>query len=149
MSVARFWRETIRRYNLGGCKCTDCNIVYFPPRTVCPHCSMHRRSIGRMEPFQLSGHGEIFSFTVVHEAPEGFEMQVPYVLALVKMSEGPLITGQVVNVVPKDVEMGMKVKAVFRKLKEEGPEGVIHYGYKFAPEGSSVAGSNPRQDNNK
>jgi hypothetical protein len=96
-----------------------------------------------MEPFQLSGHGEVFSYTVVHEAPEGFEKQIPYVFAMVKMAEGPLLTAQIVNVDPKDVEMGMKVKAVFRKLKEEGAEGVIHYGYKFAPEGGTAAGANP------
>jgi hypothetical protein len=27
----------------------------------------------------------------------------------------------------------MKVHATFRKLREEGKAGVIHYGYKFAP----------------
>jgi hypothetical protein len=132
-SVARFWRETIRRYNLGASRCMDCKEVFFPPRAVCPHCSMHRRSLGRMELCQLSGEGEVFSYTVVHEPAEGFEMEVPYVLALVKMAEGPILTAQLVDVEPEDVELGMSVKAVFRELKEEGPEGVIHYGYKFAP----------------
>jgi hypothetical protein len=102
-----------------------------------------------MEAFQLSGQGEVFSFTVVHEAPQGFEMQVPYVLALVKMVEGPTITAQVVDVDPNSVEMGMKVRAVFRKLREEGPEGVIQYGYKFAPIMRPVAGVHPPSDSEK
>ncbi len=133
MSIARFWRETPQRYNLGGSRCSVCQHVYFPPRTVCPSCTNHRASIGKMVPFQLSGDGEVTSFTVVHDAAEGFEMQVPYVLALVKTVEGPTLTGQVVDVDPSQVTIGLKVRATFRKLREEGKAGVIHYGYKFAP----------------
>jgi uncharacterized protein len=133
MSIARFWRETPRRYNLGGSKCTMCGTAYFPPRVVCPTCAHHRESIGKMVPFQLSGDGEVFSYSIVHDAAEGFEMQVPYVLALVKTVEGPMLTGQVVDINPSEVRIGLKVRATFRKLREEGRAGVIHYGYKFAP----------------
>ncbi|MGA8276227.1 MAG: Zn-ribbon domain-containing OB-fold protein [Thermoplasmata archaeon] len=133
MSIARFWRETPRRYNLGGSKCTICGTVYFPPRAVCPTCPHHRQSLEKMVPFQLVGDGEVFSFTVVHDAAEGFEMQVPYVMALVKTVEGPILTGQVVDVEPGQVQIGLKVRATFRKLREEGKAGVIHYGYKFSP----------------
>jgi uncharacterized OB-fold protein len=133
MSIARFWRETPRRYNLGGSKCTLCGTVYFPPRPVCPSCPHHRQSIERMVPFQLSGEGEVFSYTVVHDAAEGFEMQVPYVVALVQTVEGPVLTGQIVDVDPHTVRIGLHVRATFRKLREEGKAGVIHYGYKFAP----------------
>ncbi len=133
MSIARFWRETPRRYNLGGSKCSTCATVYFPPRAVCPECTSHRQSIEKMIPFQLSGEGEVLSYTVVHEPAEGFEMQVPYVLALVQTREGPVLTGQVVDISPEEVRIGLKVHATFRKLREEGKAGVIHYGYKFAP----------------
>jgi scaffold protein (connect acetoacetyl-CoA thiolase and HMG-CoA synthase) len=140
MAIARFWRETPRRYNLGGSRCTVCTTVYFPPRSVCPTCTTHRQSLGKMEPFQLSGDGEVVTFSIVHEAAEGFEMQIPYALAIVKTVEGPLLTGQVVNIVPEEVKIGLKVRATFRKLREEGPAGVIHYGYKFAPKEEAAAG---------
>jgi uncharacterized protein len=133
MSIARFWRETPRRYNLGGSKCTMCGTVYFPPRPVCPTCAHHRQSIEKMVPFQLSGDGEVYSFTVIHEPAEGFEMQVPYVVALVRTVEGPILTGQIVDIEPGEARIGLKVRATFRKLREEGRAGVIHYGYKFAP----------------
>jgi uncharacterized protein len=133
MAIARFWRETPRRYNLSGSKCTVCRSVYFPPRSVCPTCSMHRRSLGKMEPIQLSGDGEVVTFSIVHDAAEGFEMQVPYILAVVKTAEGPLLTGQVVDIDASEARIGLKVRATFRKLREEGKAGVIHYGYKFAP----------------
>jgi scaffold protein (connect acetoacetyl-CoA thiolase and HMG-CoA synthase) len=133
MSIARFWRETPRRYNLGGSRCSNCRAVYFPPRSVCPTCAQHRQSIGRMEPFQLSGEGEVVTFTVVHDPAEGFEMQVPYILAVVRTREGPSLTGQVVDIGPEQARIGLRVKATFRKLREEGRAGVIHYGYKFTP----------------
>ncbi len=132
-TIARYWRETPRRYNLGGSRCTVCRTIYFPPRSVCPSCSTHRQSLGKMEPFQLSGEGEVYSFCTVHDAAEGFEMEVPYVLALVKTREGPLLTGQVVDLPAERVRIGLKVRATFRKLREEGKAGVIHYGYKFSP----------------
>jgi len=144
MSIARFWRETPRRYNLGGSKCTTCGTVYFPPRPVCPACTRHRQSIERMVPFQLSGAGEVLSYTVVHEPAEGFEMQVPYVVALVKTDEGPVLTGQVVDTEADRVRIGMRVRATFRKLREEGAAGVIHYGYKFALEEDGEPAVAPR-----
>lgn len=143
MSIARFWRETPRRYNLAGSRCTICGNAYFPPRAVCPRCPHHRQSIEKMVPMQLSGAGEVVTYTVVHEAAEGFEMQVPYVLALVKTVEGPVLTGQIVDVTPEEVRIGLPVQATFRKLREEGDAGVIHYGYKFAPVGPDDAPPRP------
>ena len=49
------------------------------------------------ERFTFAGTGEIYSYTTVQEAPEGFEDQAPYVLALVKLDEGPLITAQITD----------------------------------------------------
>lgn len=142
-TIARYWRETPRRYNLGGSRCQVCRTIYFPPRPVCPNCSTHRQSLGKMEPFQLSGEGEVYSFSIVHDAAEGFEMEVPYVLALVRTKEGPLLTGQVVDLTPDEVNIGLKVRATFRKLREEGKAGVIHYGYKFAPAEEGSANRRP------
>ncbi len=142
-TIARYWRETPRRYNLGGSRCAVCRSIYFPPRAVCPSCSTHRQSLGKMEPFQLSGEGEVYSFSIVHDAAEGFEMEVPYVLALVRTVEGPLLTGQVVDLPPEEVKIGLKVRATFRKLREEGKAGVIHYGYKFAPADAAASGRRP------
>jgi uncharacterized OB-fold protein len=82
------------------------------------------------EPFAFAGTGEVFSFTTVQEAPEGFEDQAPYVLALVKLDEGPVITAQLTDL-DGPVAMGDRVEMVTRRLTTEGPRGVIIYGYKF------------------
>jgi len=132
MTIARFWRENSPRYNLKASKCGNCGKISFPPRSVCPEC--HRRSIGKMQEVQLSGKGEVYSFSVVHDAPAQFLNQRPYVVALIKLDEGVMLTAQIIDVEPGDVRIGMRVWASFRKLGEEGPWGVIHYGYKFHPE---------------
>ena len=131
MTTARFWRDNQTRYNLMATRCGNCGKVTFPPRNVCPVC--HRKSMGKMERFQLSGEGEVYSFTVVHEAPSAFEMQKPYLLAIIKMKEGVMLTAQLIDCELADVKIGMKVKATIRKIGEEGPGGIIHYGYKFVP----------------
>jgi uncharacterized OB-fold protein len=87
-----------------------------------------------MQEVQLSGKGEVYSFSVVHDAPAQFLNQRPYVVALIKLDEGVMLTAQIIDVEPGDVRIGMRVWASFRKLGEEGPGGVIHYGYKFHPE---------------
>ncbi len=84
-----------------------------------------------MEEFKFSGKGEIYSYTVIRAPPQGFDYQVPYVIAIVKMDEGPFITTQIVDCNPEDVEIGKRVETVFRKVIADGESGIIRYGYKF------------------
>jgi uncharacterized OB-fold protein len=82
------------------------------------------------ERFTFAGTGEIYSYTTLQEPPEGFEDQAPYVLALVKLDEGPLITAQITDLDGLPA-IGDRVEMVTRKLTTEGPRGMIVYGYKF------------------
>ncbi len=81
---------------------------------------------------QLKGTGEVYSYTTVTDPPAGFEDQAPYVLALVKLDEGPMVTAQLTDL-DGPIEIGMRVEMVTRKLRTEGQEGIIVYGYKFRP----------------
>ena len=75
----------------------------------------------------------VFSYTTLFQPPAGFESQAPYVVALVQLDEGPMLTAQLTDVEEDDVEIGMKVEMVPRKLTEDGPQGQVHYCYKFRP----------------
>lgn len=79
--------------------------------------------------------GTIYSFATVYDAPEGFEFNSPYVVALIDLDQGPRITAQLTDLGDEPVQIGMLVEMVTRKLKEEGPtgKGLIVYGYKFRP----------------
>ncbi|MEW5759470.1 MAG: Zn-ribbon domain-containing OB-fold protein [Candidatus Thermoplasmatota archaeon] len=131
MTVPRFWREISSRYNLIGTKCQCCDKIYFPPRSLCLNC--HRKSIGKMEKVKLKETGEIVSYTVIHETSKEFEMQVPYIIGIIQMDDGPKLTSQIIEIKPEEVKIGMKVRATIRKLSEDGKSGIIHYGYKFLP----------------
>ncbi|GAB1420182.1 hypothetical protein MASR2M15_02650 [Anaerolineales bacterium] len=78
----------------------------------------------------LSGLGEVFSYTTVQSAPAGYDEQAPYVLALVKLDEGPLITAQITDL-DEELRIGDRVEMVTRKLATDGKQGMIIYGYKF------------------
>lgn len=78
------------------------------------------------------GEGVVYSYTVVQDAPEGFEEQAPYILALVKLDEGAIVTAQLTDI-DAEIAIGDRVEMVTRKLSTEGKQGTIVYGYKFRP----------------
>lgn len=90
-----------------------------------------KRQVELGERFTFVGTGEVYSYTTVQEAPEGYEDQAPYVLALVKLDEGVLITAQITDLDGDSLKIGDRVEMVTRKLTTEGERGVIVYGYKF------------------
>ncbi|MEM4554417.1 MAG: Zn-ribbon domain-containing OB-fold protein [Candidatus Anstonellaceae archaeon] len=124
-NLAITWRRIPERYRLVGTYCRNCQTSYFPARKLCPKC----RRKGKIESRQFSGKGKIYSFTEVTAGPAGFEKQVPYILAIVELDEGPRLTAQIVGA--KKVSIGDKVEMVFRRIIEDSEEGLIHYGYKF------------------
>mgnify|MGYP003702550057 FL=1 len=81
----------------------------------------------------LSGVGEVYSFSTMYNVPKGYEDQKPYSIALIQLDEGPIITAQLTDVEHGDVHIGMLVEMVTRRLREDSPEGQIIYGYKFRP----------------
>jgi uncharacterized OB-fold protein len=134
LGAPRFWRKTKSRYNLYGVCCTTCEDKFFPPRKICPKC----RRASKLSNVKLDAIGEIETYTVIHSAPEGFEEQTPYVMALVKLKEGPTLTTEIVDCEHDEVEIGMPVEGVFRKIGESEKGGPIYYGFKFRPARSSV-----------
>lgn len=128
MGLPTHWRLKSQRYNLTGEVCLKCGAKLFPPRDVCPECSQPA-----YEPFTFSGKGEVYSYSTMYQAPEGYQEFAPYTVALVRLEEGPLITAQLTDVDTAEVEIGMPVEMVTRRMREYGQDGVIVYGYKFRP----------------
>ncbi len=126
-NIVRAWRHIPQRYSLIGSKCSQCGTVFFPKRVICPEC----RRKGKLEDMQLKGNGKIHTYSVINTPTEEFKTIAPYVVAIVELEEGAKITTQIVDCKPEDVEIGDEVEMVFRKIREEGDDGVISYGYKF------------------
>ena len=117
MEIPRHWRLRKQRYNLVGEICPHCEAKIFPPRDVCPNCGGEAK-----EPYAFSGQGEVFSYTVMHDAPTGYDSTTPYTVAVVKLAEGPMVTAQLTDLGEKPVEIGMPVEMVTRKLRQDGDE---------------------------
>lgn len=128
LQLPREWRRRTERYRLLGGRCLDCGRISPSLRSICPGCQGDR-----IEEVALSGRGEVYSFAVMYKAPEGFEQDIPYVVALVKLDEGPLITAQITDVDVDEVRVGMPVESVLRQWRQHGPDGHIVYGFKFRP----------------
>lgn len=127
MSVPRYWREQIPRYRLLGEECMKCGARYFPSRSICKCGSTDFKK------HKLPETGEIITWTVIRNAPFGYEKYAPYVVALIELEGGLRILSQVVDVELDEVKPGLKVEAVFRRVKEDGSSGILQYGYKFRP----------------
>jgi hypothetical protein len=129
MDIPRHWRLKKQRYALVGEVCEHCNAKLFPPRDICPECGEEAKTL-----FQFSGKGEVYSYTTVYDAPEGYAEQAPYTLAMVKLNEGPLITAQLTDLGAQKPAIGMPVEMVTRLLRSATDErGMLIYGYKFRP----------------
>ncbi len=128
MEVSRHWRLNQQRYALVGEECPNCGVKIFPPRDVCLECVAPAKEL-----YTFTGVGEVFSYTIIYDPPAGFESNAPYVIALVKLEEGPVITAQLTDIATDEVEIGLPVEMVTRKLRSDGEEGMIIYGYKFRP----------------
>lgn len=128
LSVPRYWRESKYLYKLIGSKCKKCGKIHFPHRAVCRNC--HSQSV---ENHKLSARGKVLTYTIVRSAPEGYEKMVPYAVGIIELEDGIRVLSQVVDCNPEEIKIGMPVELTFRKVKEDGQEGIIEYGYKFRP----------------
>ncbi|MGC8676005.1 MAG: Zn-ribbon domain-containing OB-fold protein [Candidatus Micrarchaeia archaeon] len=127
-SPADLWRKVRSRYILLGSECENCGTKYFPPRIVCRKCGRNTK----MKGIKFAGTGEIYSFTKIRAPAEDFEELAPYTVALIKLDEGPVVEGHVIEN-GKPIEIGTKVRATLRRMYREGNEGLIYYQYKFEP----------------
>lgn len=126
---SRYWREIPQRYRLEAARCLSCRTICFPPRLICPVCASRD-----FENIRLSGNGKLLCYTIIRVAPHQFVDQTPYAVGIVELEEGVRLTAQIVDCDFEELKIGLRVKAEFRKIYQEGEAGVIYYGYKFVPE---------------
>ena len=98
--TSKQWRQAFRDGKFLGLKCQQCGACTAPPQKVCSGCRSEDMAV-----VELSGNGELKTFTVTQVAAEGFE--APYIVALVALEEGPWVTCNVINVEPRKANMGL------------------------------------------
>ena len=109
-----FW-QAAKRHELQIQQCHKCQTYVFYPREVCPECLAPE-----LRWVKVSGKGIVYSYTIA-QAPthHSFAGDVPYVIAIVELAEGPHITTNITGCKPDEVKVGMPVVVAFDDVTPE------------------------------
>jgi len=110
-------------HRLMGVRCTCCDSIFLPPRELCPNCYN-----AEMEWMQMSGVGELIGFSAIHIGlpamiAAGYNRERPYCSGIVRLSEGPTISGLIVgenDSCPEEIAVGLRLQAAFVGLSPDG-----------------------------
>lgn len=91
--------------------CKSCGEVQYPPRHHCASC--WETDLNWSE---STGKGTVETYTVVQRAPvQAFRAKVPYVVAAIRLEEGPRMITNLAGEDALDVVIGDAVEVVFEK----------------------------------
>ncbi len=111
--TAEYWAGAARQ-ELMIQRCTQCGRHQFPPRMLCTACSSRE-----VEWVRARGLAVVRSFTVVRRpVSEAFAGDVPYVVALVVLDEGPTLMTNVIGAKPDALRIGQRLKVRFQPAAE-------------------------------
>jgi len=80
---------------------------------------MYWKGGDRLEWFEASGQGKIYSWVVGYEPfLPAFRHLLPLVMVLVEVDEGPRLVGYMVDTRPEEMRFGLPVQVVFERLTE-------------------------------
>ncbi len=107
--LTKIYWDSVKAHAMQLQKCADCGQFIFYPRAVCPGCFSRN-----LQWTPVSGRGKIYGFTINmgrHPSTAAFGADVPYVIALVELEEGPRMMTNIVGVEPspEHVKVGMDV----------------------------------------
>lgn len=109
-----FW-DYIKQHELRMQKCSNCQKLFYPPSSMCPHCQSLES-----EWVKLSGKGKVYSFIIVRRATNpAFASEVPYTVAIIETDEGPRYTSNLIGIDPDKVTVGLPVEAAFQDVTPE------------------------------
>ena len=103
------WWMACRERRLLVRSCRSCGRLHFPPRPACPSCWSND-----VEWHECAGTGLLYSFSIVREndlAP--FTTAVPYVPAVVELTEGPRLMTTIVDSALHALAVDAPVEVVF------------------------------------
>lgn len=111
-----FW-DSVKAHSMKIQRCNDTGKYFFYPRGMSPFTLSDNIS---WEP--VSGKGTLHAFTIVYnQRAPGFADEVPYVVAMVELEEGPRMMTNLVGVEadPEHVKIGMPVEVVYEDVTDE------------------------------
>lgn len=107
--------EWCRRGELRVQRCLSCQSWRHPPREMCAECGGWD-----WEWAKSGGRGRVFSWTTSTRALHpAFKPEAPYAAVVVEMDEGVRLLSRVVDCVPDELTIAMRVEVVFERATDE------------------------------
>ena len=112
--LSEFWAG-LEKGKVYASKCSKCGNITFPPVADCARCLN-----SGFEWIDISGEGEIETFTHIIVRPPSFQNQPTYTVAVAKMDSGVKVLAWLTGIKLGDAKVGVRVrlKAI---QSEEGP----------------------------
>lgn len=97
-------------------RCAGCQRMHWYPRHTCPYCGS--RDLGWV---CATGEAEVLTFAVAQQGftTAGVRREPPYIVAIVRLAEGPTMTTNLVECPPKLARIGMRVRVRFQNVAGE------------------------------
>jgi uncharacterized OB-fold protein/acyl dehydratase len=110
--TAFFWEGTAR-HELRIQRCGACGALRHPPGPMCQVCGFARPGYD-----VAVGTGEVYSY-VVHHHPPVPGRPLPIVIALVQLTEGVRMVGELLDISPERARIGLPVRVTFVEVDGE------------------------------
>lgn len=111
---------------MGGSKSKTSGKTYYPPVLF-----EEGNKNNEFEVFKYKKVGKLVSWSSVSATPNGFENIKPYTVAIIELEDGQRLTSQIVDIEENELKKGDILVPTFRKIYEDGEDGIIHYGLKW------------------
>jgi hypothetical protein len=112
-SSAPFWEGSLKG-ELRLMRCSVCNTVRLPSRKHCDQCLSDE-----YEWVVASGKGTLRTFGIMHQRYHpGFADELPYVVAIVELEEGPRLPTNLVEMGDRDPTVGMPLEITWDKYDD-------------------------------
>jgi uncharacterized OB-fold protein len=105
-----YW-QAAREGRLIAQRCKSCGAFRMPPGPFCPECQSHES-----EWVELSGRGELFSYTICYRSPfPGKVADFTYAPAVIELPDAGNVRliGDLVNIAREDIKIGMPVEVIW------------------------------------
>jgi len=109
-----FFRKLMEEGKFLASRCPECDTVYFPSRIFCERCMAHIPDV-----FEVSGKGEVYSFTLCCRNTDGTPMDEPVLIAAIQVDDtDSIVVHYLGKVEPEEAEIGMVVEPVLKPKKD-------------------------------
>jgi uncharacterized OB-fold protein len=95
-------------------ECPACGHRQWYPRALCASCA------AEPEWLETAGRGTVHTYTVIRQQGiPAFKVELPYVVCMVELEEGPLIFGSMPGIDPDTVSIGLPVEVYFKAASDD------------------------------